>query len=760
MQVCAGATFGPNDERIISFACLNPSAAQSPPPVTISVVDGANTIASQAMVVDTSDAFGISQGTSVLNIVALSLTVSSTQICPLTGVLNFMTFVLTSNVIFNAGTTLTIAGLTGTQTPTSLTCFQLDSYPDGNRYGPSGCAVWIQQTGTLAMTVQAELLSGVVNDVSFTLTNPAFAQSSPPVWLNGTVSGVRSPNVPSPQDAVIARQAVQKDLVLRPFNILGGAQVLFTVLAAVTQSSISQSTMLPGTTNTITVVLTVNCDLPSASKITLSGLTSANGLNAATIAITSTGSAFGTTAAWSPNLVLTVGSVGVIEGVPYTVQFDVTNPLDAQASPDVTLTGYVETAITVPSLSTRAPFNPTALTKVGAEILGAPNATFPLFVILPFPVKIVVQTSDLIGALNNLNFTLQSNLNLFAGNSTFITITGLTGTQTASNTALPLYYRAGDTSNVFGATADWSQAGTLVLKVRDVMSAGQTYIFWIQVQNPSKGQFAPSIFISASGTAAIVPALMNTSTGMAVALSIPDFQVAQMSQSTPSPGISNTLSFNFSLVSTLQASGNYRVSITGFTGGTGTTVTMNAGSNTRWRVTASNIALGTLQLSLVMDLPASTLCQFNFFTVNSNLGQLSPNITITLIRGTVVLAQRLMDKGVGNFQPMLINQFVQAFLYQSTASQGARVNTLTLRLTTLAALTPSGTLGQDVLILSNLVGTTTATTASLVIGDAGTGSLGVFGTSGSWTLGTLRINNVAFANSCMVISLHLGCIAI
>jgi hypothetical protein len=161
-----------------------------------------------------------------------------------------------------------------------------------------------------------------------------------------------------------------------------------------------------------------------------------------------------------------------------------------------------------------------------------------------------------------------------------------------------------------------------------------------------------------------------------------------------------------------------------------------------------------------MDLPASTLCQFNFFTVNSNLGQLSPNITITLIRGTVVLAQRLMDKGVGNFQPMLINQFVQAFLYQSTASQGARVNTLTLRLTTLAALTPSGTLGQDVLILSNLVGTTTATTASLVIGDAGTGSLGVFGTSGSWTLGTLRINNVAFANSCMVISLHLGCIAI
>ena len=754
MQLCSGSELDPYDERIVSFACLNPAVPQSPPPVTISVVDGTTTLLSQAMVVDTSDAFGVSQGASVLNIVALSISVQAAQICPLTSVFNYITFSFTSNVNFEAQSTLTISGLTGSQTPTSLTCFQLDPYPDGDIFGPNGCAVWIQQTGTLEMTVQAELQSQISNDVSFTLTNPSYPQSSPAVWVNGSVSGVRSPHVPSPQDAIISRIAVLNDLSSQPFSVVGGAQVLLTIFAAVTQSSISQSNMLPGANNTITVVLTFNCDMPSASVITLSGLTSGNVQNASKLAISSTGNAFGTTAAWAPNLVLTVGIYGTVHGQAYTIQFTVMNPVNPQSSPAVMLTGYVETAIDVPSLSTRAPFNPTALTKIGSSILGVPNATFPLFIVQPFQIKQVVQTSNKIGASNQLNFTLQSNINFLASNSSYVTVTGLTGTQTASNNELPLYYPADDTSNVFGQSANWSQAGILILQVRSVMSAGQAYIFWIQVQNPPKGQAAPQIYISASGTASIIPALMNTTSGVALALSIPDFQLAQMSQSTPNPGTANTLSFNFSVVSALQAAVGYKVSITGFTGGTGTTITMNTGSSAQWKVTASNIALGTLQLTLNTDLNAATLCQFSFYTTNSNVGQLSPNISIALIQGTVTLVQRLMAKSTGNFQPMLINEFVQAILYQSTASQGANVNTITLRLTTLASLTPSGALGQDVIILSNMSGATTASAAALPISDAGTGSLSVFGSSGSWTQGPLKINNVAFASNCMVCFVH------
>jgi hypothetical protein len=702
------------------------------------------------MVLDTSDAFGIPQGASVLNIVDVALTVQSTQICPLVGVPNFMTFSFTSNVVLNVGTTLTIIGLTVTQTPTSLTCFQLDPYPDGQRYGPSGCAVWIQPTGIMALSLQAELQSGVANDVSFTLANPPTAQSSPTVLVNGTVSGVRSPNVPSPKDAVIASVLVQKDLNNQPFSVVGGAQILLTLFPAITQSAIYQSDMLPGASNTITVTLAFNCDMPSGSKITISGLTSGNGQKASTIAVSTTSNALGTTAAWSPELVLTVGSFGTFKTAVYTIQFTLTNPVTPQSSPPITLTGFVETAITLPSVATRSPFVPTALTKVGSTLLGVVNATFPMFVVSPFPVRRVVQTSDGIGALNQLNFTIQSNLNFLESNSSSITITGLTGTQTPSTVSLPLFYPGGSTTGVFGSTANWTQPGILILNVQGTLSAGQTYVFWIEVQNPSKGQQAPNIFISASGSAGIVPSLMNSTAGPGLALSIPDILVAQMSQSTPNPGISNTLSLNFSVVSSLQTTGNYRVSITGFTGGTGTTITLQSGSSTQWRVTASNIALGTLQLTLVTDLPASTLCRFSFLTINSAVGQFSPNITIALFRGTVLLAQKLMDKGVGNFQPMLISRFVQAVLFQSTASQGASVNTLTLRLTTLAALTPSGVLGQDVIILSNMLGATTASAATLAISDAGTGAVGVFGTSGSWTQGTLKINNVAFAQNCMV----------
>jgi hypothetical protein len=109
-----------------------------------------------------------------------------------------------------------------------------------------------------------------------------------------------------------------------------------------------------------------------------------------------------------------------------------------------------------------------------------------------------------------------------------------------------------------------------------------------------------------------------------------------------------------------------------------------------------------------------------------------------------------MEKAAGNAQPMLIDEFTQALLYQSTASQGASVNTLTLRFRTRAVLTPSGVLGQDVLVLSNMTGATTTSSSNLIIGDEGTGSLKLLGTSGSWTKETLRINNIAFAPSCLV----------
>ena len=440
-----------------------------------------------------------------------------------------------------------------------------------------------------------------------------------------------------------------------------------------------------------------------------------------------------------------------MRGVPYTVRFTVTNPEAPQSSPDVGFSGYVETAITVPSLATRAAFQTSSLTKVGGKILGVANATFPLFVVLPFPVKRVVQTSDVIGAQNQLNFTLRSSFQFLASNSSTITISGLSGTQTASNTAMPLFYPAWDTSNVFGPTGIWSQAGVLILTVRDVMEAEQDYSFWISVLNPASGQAAPAMSISASGTAAIVPAVMTSAaSGMAIALSIPDISIAQISQLTPNPGISNLISINVSLVSYLQSSVNYRISIVGFTGGVGTTVSLYTGSSPQWRVSDSNIAAGTLQLSLTTDLPASTLCRFFFYVTNSKVGQASPNITISLIRGSATLSRRLMDKGTGNAQPMLINEFTQVLLHQSTASQGAAINTLTLRIRTRAALTPLGALGQDVLVVSNMTGATTTSSNTLRIGDEGTGALTIFGTTASWTKETLKINNIAFAPSCLV----------
>jgi hypothetical protein len=753
LKPCPGGgdfpTLNPMDTRVFSFSCLNPASAQSPPEISISISDASSTV-TRSMSLDESDAYGVAKGASVLNIVEVSFRAKSTQICPLVGVPNYITFTFTSNVIINAGSTLTITGLTGSQTNTSLACFKVDPYPNGNRYGPNECVSWIRETGTMSFNLQGELQPNIANDVSFLLTNPSAAQSSPTVWVNGTIIGIRNPNVPAPQDAIINPVQVDEDQVLQPFSVAGGARVLFTIVPALTESSISQTNMLPGASNIITIAFATNCDLPAGSRLTFSGLTSGNAQNASTLAITTSSRVISTTATWSPDVVLTVIGDGVLRGVTSTIQFTVTNPETAQKSPDVRLSGYVETAIALPSPQTRAAFQSSSLNKVGGEIFGVPNATFPMFVVLPFPIKQVVQTSDLIGAQNQLHFTLQSSFKFLASNASAITITGLSGTRTASNTALPLFYPESDSSNVFGQTGNWSQEGTLILKVQTVMNPEQTYVFWILVQNPIAGQTAPNIYISASGSAGIVPAMMTTLPGMAAALSIPDFSVAQMSQSTPNPGISNMISINVSIVASLQASGNYRLSIVGFTGGIGTTVSLFTGSSTQWRVSDSNIAAGTLQLTLSTDLSALTLSRFFFYLINSRVGQASPNITIALIRGTVILSQRPIEKATGNAQPMLIDEFTQALLYQSTASQGASVNTLTFRFRTRGALTPSGVLGQDILVLSNMTGATTTSTSILRIGDEGTGSLQVLGASGSWTKETLRINNIAFAPSCLV----------
>eukprot|EP00961_Rhodomonas_salina_P131009 1763527-Rhodomonas_salina.3 len=61
----------------------------------------------------------------------------------------------------------------------------MEPFPDGNLFGPGGCATWVQSTGTLTMTIQSEISPANFYQVIFALRNPSTAQAFHPFPARG-----------------------------------------------------------------------------------------------------------------------------------------------------------------------------------------------------------------------------------------------------------------------------------------------------------------------------------------------------------------------------------------------------------------------------------------------------------------------------------------------------------------------------------------------------------------------------------------------
>ncbi len=198
-----------------------------------------------------------------------------------------------------------------------------------------------------------------------------------------------------------------------------------------------------------------------------------------------------------------------------------------------------------------------------------------------FVIRDMGQSTAYPGAANTLTVTLVSNVALTNAASSTVTISGLTGTQTA-NAALSIAdVGASGSTTVFGATAAWTQApGTLVLTVAagQTMAAGIVYKFSFGVVNPSSAQAPPSpITIEAGGSVAItlspvtadiwsIPNVLGSNVGDATPLKVysPAFVVKDMSQSSNSAGASNTITVTVATNADLAAGSV--ITVSGLTG--------------------------------------------------------------------------------------------------------------------------------------------------------------------------------------------------
>ena len=333
--------------------------------VSATIVDGSGasqgSIARVALTKPSLSLYGVSWGTDPGRILRPSISRKIIQqSTPGSGVTNKIVLSLAINYNLATGSTVTVTGLTGSQTADSAS---LAVTSTGNRLGTSGA--WTRTSGTLVLTAASGGME-VGNDyeVTFVLTNPLSAQASPAVSVSAEVQD-GSGYVVGP----IASVALAKSTGTL-YGVSLGSEPLKVVVPSFSLKYIQQSTSTPGATNTLTVSLTADFQLPAGSTVTITGLTGSQTANSASLAVTSTSSLLGTTGAWTQStgqLVLTSKSAGVNSGIACVVTFVLTNVATEQASPTVSVSAAIYDTISDPGVSVGSIASVT-MTKPGTEL--------------------------------------------------------------------------------------------------------------------------------------------------------------------------------------------------------------------------------------------------------------------------------------------------------------------------------------------------------------------------------------------------------
>ena len=497
LTVHTGQTVAAGTQYAFSFTITNPASEQTFATPTIAASGTASFATSRgAMSTDIADRYGVADGGKPMTVIVPSLSVKSIgQSTPLAGATVTISVTLTANVDFPNDSTVTIVGLTGTQTTDSgsLAVTSTDGTTSGLMESSGG---WTQSTGTLELTAG---ITGTAQGAACTITfdlQQASAEYTPP-----TVSIAAAINNGSTALGSIGQAA----MVAPNSPLLGvanGADPLLVVVPEFDVRKIGQSNPLAGGSNTITVTIQSNVNLAQAtdsSVVTISGLT--NAPDAASLGLTSVessgadlfsdGSNQGKGALSSGTLTLTVHTgQTVAAGTQYAFSFTITNPASEQtfATPTIAASGTASFATSRGAMSTDI-----------ADRYGVADGGKPMTVIVPsLSVKSIGQSTPLAGATVTISVTLTANVD-FPNDST-VTIVGLTGTQTTDSGSLAVTSTDGTTSGLMESSGGWTQStGTLELTAGITGTAqGAACTITFDLQQASAEYTPPTVSIAAA----------------------------------------------------------------------------------------------------------------------------------------------------------------------------------------------------------------------------------------------------------------------
>ena len=618
----------------ISFGLRNGLVAQASPSIRVYASLKAGPfngfISPVVMSMQNGNIFGVRNGTNALTIVLpkfdLALIVQS---IPFASALNSITVTLRSLYTISQYSTLTISGLSGSQTNDSF----IDV--DSTNFSFFSLAQWSRVGGNITFTANTTIDFMVPYVLTFYLQNGALAQQGPSI----TISGIIQAGLYNSFIGPVAMTTLNSDLM----GVVNGSNPLNVIIPAFSVRSIIQNNPFPSAMNKLVVTLQANCDPGPNSTVYISGLL---GSQTATGVIplnltTASKAIFSASAMWIQSAgALTVSiSQTLLQGVNYSFAFVLQNNAIAQASLPVSISARFVSG----AFQTMFPTN--AMTVSNVSLLGISNALNPFLIFVPaFSVRTISQSSPLAYASNNISVMLRTNCNMQQG--TLITISGLIGSQTIGGNISLL------SSVGFATKALWNQSnGNLILTSTTDILYGVNYSVVFELQNSPGAQVSPPVYISAQLKFSslgdtlyyTVPSsmmMMPDQSAMGVVngsnpllIIVPGFFVSTSAQSCPLISASNTIII--SLQTNCDFAASSTISISGFVGSQTASGPIALAGNMSSYISSPaywNQSNGTLALVLAQAIYSSSSYILSF---NLRNGQMAQSAKLVRISGSV-----------------------------------------------------------------------------------------------------------------------------
>ena len=521
-----------------------------------------------------------------------------------------------------------------------------------------------QNTNSIAILLNQEnILSKTIVKFSFSILNPKFPQDSTETFIQ-----------------LLSGENQISNSILMDGGTLNSAPMF--VIGFETKV-ISQSSVSALTNNNITIIFAVSGLIDENASITITGLDGFESYSGNLQVLP-----------WMSNQSLIFAKYGSWNRTAGRFTVLTTSAIDRSI-----MYGFVFTLLNPKKqISKSLPFIEIDIPRLLPVPIDSAQGNSAPLLIAGFVVKTIGQSTPAASTLNTISITLSCTASLYGSN---ITISGLVGSDTADDDHLAI----NSTDSVMGPTGQWNRTeGSLILTIESTMQADKSYIVSFTIMNPRDGQPSPSISIETSGLILVSKSLMDSASGNSAPLLVAGFVLSTVSQSTPIPNASNTITISIKPNVIIKSWVNY-ITVHGL-------IATQTKSSNKFpiyvlRETALSTCFGSYAQwfqqngSLILQVQSIIYPQFTYevaFEIkNPSLSQDPPTISISC-GGFMVISSSLMLSMPGNSMPLLIAGFIVKSIGQST-TLNTIMNTITVTLSNRATL-PEG----SYILLSGLNG--------------------------------------------------------